>query len=104
MYHVERLLWNRPAAAGVCLLAGFTGTVVGLVYAWGLVFDRIWFILWFCGCLYFVGAGLRERYLGIAPARKGSESVPAAAQSRTLEQKTVAELRGAHPGTDGGNP
>jgi hypothetical protein len=57
------LLSHRWAAAGLCLLVGFVGTVTGLVYAWGLTFDRVWFWAWFIMAVILALLACREWYI-----------------------------------------
>ena len=91
MYQIEQFTQNRPAAAGVCLVIGFTGSVVGLVYAWSYVFDKGWFIIWFLGAVYFAVVGIREWYVEKLTHLQQTPPPAPTPESRTIEKNNVEE-------------
>lgn len=86
----EWLARNPTGAAGLSLLIGFVGSVVGLVYGWSYTFDKLWFLLWLIIALYF-GFRICKKWIvsnwEIRPDRGGSQSLP---ESRTLEKSNAS--------------
>jgi hypothetical protein len=103
MSQFDELIQNPPAAAGLSLLIGFTGSVVGLVYGWGYLFDRAWFILWFLTATYFAIAGVRkwlsaESFEGAHPA-DGTPTADGLGHGQT-SAPPVSHATAAHPSTE----
>jgi hypothetical protein len=88
----------RPAvASGLCLLVGFVGAVAGIVYGWPYYLERVWFIAWCVGALYFAFSGMRRWFqVKLDAADYESRTVPKPAPSRRLEGtrlKSAAAIR-----------
>lgn len=96
MYQLERIIQNRMHAVGLCLLSGFLGSVIGLVYGWSLIFDRVWFLLWFCGAVGFGILRVKEWYTERATALQADSA------ARTGQPSTTLELSRVQPGVTGG--
>lgn len=94
MYQLENLIQHRARAAGTCVLVGFLGSVIGLVYGWSYIFDRIWFLGWAVGATWLSAIGVREWYSSATRGEGGRADTLAVtvhpAVSRTLKGSDVA--------------
>jgi hypothetical protein len=99
MSQFDRLIHNRGAAASVSLIIGFVGSLIGIVYGWSLIFNRIWFIGWLFAAGAFGLVGVYEWALSgesqDLPAPSGdamkSSKLDDSSASRTLEQNIGQE-------------
>jgi hypothetical protein len=87
MYRLSGIT-DRPAvAAGLCLLLGFVGSVVGIVYEWPYIVDRVWFFGWLVASVYFAGRGVRRWWQAKLGATEPQAVVmPKLPQSRRLRE------------------
>lgn len=87
MYRLSAVTERPAVAAGICLLIGFIGSVVGIVYGWAYVVDRIWFVAWLGVSLYFAVGGLRTWWrVKLGAADPHPVVMPKLPQSRRLRE------------------
>ena len=56
------LFQNKLKAAGVSLVIGLAGSIVGLVYGWSLALDKSWFLVWFVASCVLMGLFVWQWY------------------------------------------
>ncbi len=87
MYWLSNLAAKPGIAAGLCLVVGFVGSVVGIVYGWSYDLDRVWFLVWMAASLYFCATGARKWWRAkLGELNPKPVVMPSLPQSRRLRE------------------